>query len=119
MITIENLEEIQGLLKHFNAHVYRCNDESFTIVAYKKLPHGVLLFTKEFTESVSLESINIFGKTSVQDVITGTTLNYTFFNSYANDVIEMLLKATENERFKEFSNILDVEITKELGASKV
>ena len=118
-MTTENLEEMQELLKHFNAHIVNYNSESFTIRAYKKLPHGVLLFTKEFTESVSLESINIFGKTSVQDVITGTTLNYTFYNSYASDVINMLLKATENERFKEFSNILDIEITKELGASKV
>lgn len=119
MITIEKFEEMQMLLKHFHAHIYKCNDDSFTIIAHRKLPHGVLLFTKEFSESVSLETINIFGKTSVQDIVTGSTLNYTFYNSYASDVINMLLKATENERFKEFSNILDVEITKELGASKV
>jgi hypothetical protein len=119
MIAIEKFEEMQLLLKHFNAYIYKCNDNSFTIVAHKKLPHGVLLFTKEFSESVSLETINIFGKTSVQDIVTGSTLNYTFYNSYATDVVDMLLKATENERFKEFSNILDIEITKELGASKV
>lgn len=119
MIAIEKFEEMQVLLiKYFNAYVHKCSEDSFTIVAHKKLPHGVLLFTKEFSESVSLESINIFGKTSVQDVITGSTLNYTFYNSYATDVIDMLLKATENERFKEFSNVLDIEITKELGASK-
>ena len=120
MIAIEKFEEMQALLiKHFNAYVHKYNDDTFTIVAHKKLPHGVLLLTKEFSESVSLETINMIGKTTVQDVITGSTLNYTFYNSYVNDIIDMLLKATENERFKEFSNILDIEITKELGASKV
>lgn len=81
MITAENLEEMQGLLKHFNAHIVNYNSESFTI----------------------------------QDVITGTTLNYTFYNSYASDIINMLLKATEDKRFKEFSTVMDKQIVEELS----
>lgn len=111
------IEDMNPLLRYLDARLIRYDQHTFMIEAQKELPIGIACLAQRFNMSTYSDEIRVVGNFSVQDYTSYVSATYTFNNLVAERVKDLVFKATENERFKEFSNVVDKEITDTLSTS--
>lgn len=107
------IEELDRLLIHFNAKVISYNSSILTVQAYKVLPLDAAPIVRSYQVDYPSSPINFSSWEVVETVIDPITV-YTFLHENLPILEEILLKATENERFKAFSTVFDEEIEQNL-----
>lgn len=99
------------LLDLLEVHVTRFNQTDFELFSPVALPTEANMIAK----SMNLQSIPDFVQNNTQVITNNLSYEYVFDISMQEELKNILFKATEKQRYDEFSKIADDEISQELS----
>lgn len=114
-------ETLEELLKLYGAKMSECNNKEFTVVSPKALPPEAQTICTGLSmqqEAPIFFSGEINGDALPTHEPTSVTYEYTFLNDAKQALRALIFLATEKERYRNFCESIDNEITEELSSDE-